>query len=809
MAYPAELASDPPAGRVVAEACRTMPLQVNGALLTDLGRMRTVNEDWCGSLVADEANPGEPSVWVIADGVSRFGTGRDAARLAVEATLGAGWDAPDVDPGRLLVTAVDTANRILWSRAHDPSGAPRPHAATIVAAVVRGETAWIVAAGDCRAYLIRSGSIRQITRDHTVAAEEVRQGRLRPEEVARHPGRNTITRCLGQRSTVQPDLFQEPVQAGDRLVLCSDGITRHISDDEIVKLSTSAEPRTACTRLVELANQRGGSDNITISILELLPSRAEPRALTPRPVLTDVSANRLAVLQEIGQRITASLELSTTLHSVLDSLVEITGAERACIMLRDPTSGLLELATGRNLDATTVANDLTVSRNIVGAVFRDGKPLILGNAAADPRFNSYESVVGQSLRSVICAPLIVRGQSIGVVYVDNSLGAELFTQADLVLVTSFGNMAAAAIENARLHEQLAAQVREVGAMKTAQDRLLRSVSSGIISVDRQGTITTVNQAAAEMLRIVVDGVVGRPLREVLPARFMLALGAPFDGGGVEPGATIQGFEMAGTLPGRGYVHFQHRLSPLRDEGGATIGYVLVLEDHTEREQLERERRRATAEREQIQKIFEHYMPPAVFQELMRQGPERTGISGDRRDLSIMFADIRGFTGLSERFQPEEVVELLNGYLAAATDVVFEHQGTIDKFIGDAIMALFGAPVPIENHALQAVRAAMAMQRRFAETPPRRGQRATFGIGINSGEGIVGTIGAPRLMSYTVIGDVVNVAARLQGEARAGEVLITDDTFRRIANDVETEELGSIYVKGRLAPVTMYKVISAR
>jgi adenylate cyclase len=265
--------------------------------------------------------------------------------------------------------------------------------------------------------------------------------------------------------------------------------------------------------------------------------------------------------------------------------------------------------------------------------------------------------------------------------------------------------------------------------------------------------------------------------------------------------------MAGPLPGRGYVHFEHRLSPLRDESGATIGYVLVLEDHTERDILEQDRRRATAEREKVQKIFENYMPPQVFQELLRRGPEGTGIGGDRRELTIMFADIRGFTGMSERLQPEEVVDLLNSYLAAATDVVFEHKGTIDKFIGDAIMALFGAPVPIQNHALQAVRAAMAMQRRFAETPVRGGQRASFGIGINTGQGIVGTIGAPQLMSYTVIGDVVNVAARLQGEARAGEVLVTEDTYRLIADHVDSEELGSLYVKGRLAPVTMYKVVS--
>ncbi len=808
-----------------------MPLQVQGALLTDLGRTRAVNEDWCGSLLPDdpEATPDEPSVWVIADGVSRFGTGRDAARLAVESVLGAGWDAPDLDPGRLVLTAVSTANRLLWGRAHDAARPAKPHAATVVAAVVRGETAWFASAGDCRAYVLRGGILRQITQDHTVAAEEVRRGQLRPEDIARHPGRNAITRCLGQRATVQPDLFQETIRAGDRIILTSDGITRHVTDDEIVSVAATAEPRDACSQLVALANQRGGSDNITIGVLALtaapaaksavaandtplgaLAARsAPPSAVAPVPSLTDLSAARLAALQEIGQRITGSLELPATLTSVLDSLVEITRAERACIMLRSEDSGLLEFRTGRNLDARGIATDPTISRNIVGSVYRDGKPLMLGDAAADPHFRAYESVAGQLLRSVMCAPLIVRGQSIGVVYVDNSLSAELFTPADLDLVTAFANMAAAAIENARLHDRLEAQVREITAMKTTQDRILRSVASGIIAVDRDGTVTSCNEAAAGMLLTTPEEAAGRALNTLLPARFMLALGAPFEGDGDEPGATIQGFEMAGTFPGRGNVHFEHRLSPLRDEVGGTIGYVLVLEDHTERVNLERDRRRATAEREKVQKIFENYMPPQVFQELLRRGADRTGIGGDRRELTILFADIRGFTGISERLQPEEVVELLNSYLTAATGVIFDHQGTIDKFIGDAIMALFGAPVPIQNHALQAVRAAMAMQRRFAETPVRAGQRASFGIGINTGQGIVGTIGAPQLMSYTVIGDVVNVAARLQGEARAGEVLVTEDTYRLIADHVDSEELGSIYVKGRLAPVTMYKVVAVR
>ena len=788
-----------------------MALTVNGALLTDVGRQRTVNEDWCGSLEPEEHDPtGDgTSVWVVADGVSRFGTGRDAARLSVEAMLAAGWDATGIDVEVMLSSAAATANRILWAKAHEAGPTPKPHAATFVAAVIRGEDAWIASAGDCRAYLIRDGAIRQITQDHTVAAEEVRRGRLRPQDVARHPGRNTITRCLGQRATVQPDLFHERVRAGDRIVLCSDGITRHVSDEQILRMVLSADPRTAAAQLVEQANQRGGSDNITIGVLELVQTRQETRAETLRPSLGDVSASRLAALQSMSQRINASLEVSATLAAVLDSLIELTGAERACIMLRDSVTGHLAFRVGRNLDARDVEGDPAISRHILANVFRDGRPLLIGDAVADPRFQSYESVVVQSLRSVMCAPLIVRGTSIGVLYVDNRLRSQLFTQADLDLVTAFANMAAAAIENARLHERLEAQVREISAMKTTQDRVLRSVSSGIVAVDREGIVAAINRAATEMLATPAERAIGNPLSTILPPRFMLALGALFGDEAGEPGATIQGFEMKGELPGRGYVHLEHRLSPLRDEAGTTVGYVLVLDDHTEQERLERERRQAASERERIEKIFKIYMAPAVFQEVLRQGPEHTGIAGDRRTLTILFADIRGFTGLSERLAPEQVVEILNGYLAAATDVIFEHGGTIDKFIGDAIMALFGAPVPMEHHALHAIRAALAMQRRFAQTPPRAGQRATFGIGINTGQGIVGSIGAPQLMSYTVIGDVVNVAARLQGEARAGEVLITSDTYQLVADDVDAEELGSIYVKGRLSPVTMYKVTALR
>lgn len=798
---------------------KAMSLEVRGAVVTDSGRQRSVNEDWCGSMTPDAGDRDNPaSVWAIADGVSGYGTGRDAARFAVEAVLGSSWRTETAKLEAGLRAAVEAANRDLFQRATGGRDGEKRYATTLVAAVIVGSDAWVVNVGNSRAYLIRSGTIRQVTCDHTWVAEQIAQGRLRPEEAANHPRRNVITRCLGQRATVQVDVSSETLEPDDRLLLCSDGLTRHASDEEIFRIARGGEPEVAARRLISLANERGGTDNVTVGVIELMhatsPQQRAERAVAPSqpaesPSRRVAGVGRIAALQEMSQRINASLELDETLRSVMDSLVEITGAERGFVMLMNEETNRLEFRIGRNLNAAAVDRDPEISRNMVDRVFQECQPLLIGDAVTDPEYRAFESVVIHAIRSVMCAPLMVKGRPIGVAYVDNSLGAELFDQEDLDLVTAFANMAASAIENARLHERLAAHVREIDSMKTAQDRILRSVSSGIISADRDGTITSYNRAAAEMLARPAEEAVGRALSAILPPRFMLALGPPLGGAGVEPGMTIQGFEMEGDLPGRGWVHLRHRLSPLRDESGATIGYVLALDDMTERERLDRARRQAAAEREKIKSVFEHYMAPAVFQELMRQGPDNSGIGGARREMTVLFADIRGFTKLSERLEPEHVVEILNGYLASATDVIFEHQGTIDKFIGDAIMALFGAPVQIENHPLEAVKAALAMQRRFVETPSKQGQRVSFGIGINSGPGVVGTIGAPQLMSYTVIGDVVNVAARLQGQARAGEILITDETYEQVSDQVVAEDLGPMDLKGRRATVNVYKVTGLR
>lgn len=214
------------------------------------------------------------------------------------------------------------------------------------------------------------------------------------------------------------------------------------------------------------------------------------------------------------------------------------------------------------------------------------------------------------------------------------------------------------------------------------------------------------------------------------------------------------------------------------------------------------------ERQRITTLFGRYVSPVVVEEILRSHQAQQ-LGGARRQVTILFADIRGFTALAEKAAPEEVIEWLNQYLDLCTRAVFQQQGTLDKFIGDGVMAIFGAPMPQEDHALRAVRAAMQMQQegvRLAEQLDARfGYTISFGIGIHTGDAIIGNIGAKNRLDYTAVGDTVNLAARLEAHAAPGQVLISQATYDQVQERVETAALGRITVKNRERPVQLYEV----
>ncbi|MHB8127111.1 MAG: CHASE2 domain-containing protein [Desulfitobacteriaceae bacterium] len=214
------------------------------------------------------------------------------------------------------------------------------------------------------------------------------------------------------------------------------------------------------------------------------------------------------------------------------------------------------------------------------------------------------------------------------------------------------------------------------------------------------------------------------------------------------------------------------------------------------------------ERSRVTGIFGRYVSKAVVREIL-SSQEEIKVGGVRKDITLMFVDIRGFTPLSEKMEPEDIINILNEYLDLCSRAVFAFEGTIDKFIGDGVMSIFGAPIEQKDHPERAVRAALQMQResgKLAERLMERyGRSVSFGIGLNSGPAVVGNIGSQERLDYTAIGDTVNLAARLESNAKPGQILISKDTYERIKEKFKVTPLEPIKVKGKEKPVEIYQV----
>lgn len=218
------------------------------------------------------------------------------------------------------------------------------------------------------------------------------------------------------------------------------------------------------------------------------------------------------------------------------------------------------------------------------------------------------------------------------------------------------------------------------------------------------------------------------------------------------------------------------------------------------------------DKEFIKSTFERYVSkPLAEQILAKRGELRLG--GEVREVTVLFSDIRRFTSLAEQLPPEQVVTMLNDYFSLMINVVNQHQGMVDKLMGDSVMALFGAPISLDDDPLRAIRCALDMQRegeRFNLGQEARGLPALpMGIGINTGPVVAGNIGSATKMEYTVIGDEVNVAARMQGVAQPGEVLISENTYRKVAAAVHVSPLEPITFKGKNNVVAVYRVDGLR
>jgi PAS domain S-box-containing protein len=508
--------------------------------------------------------------------------------------------------------------------------------------------------------------------------------------------------------------------------------------------------------------------------------------------------NKLLALADIGRVVNSSLELNEVLRIVMDTIVRLTGAERGFLMLRDEL-GQFSTRIGRNWEQESIPDsELFVSRTVINRVVNEGLPVLTTNAQEDPRFGGQESIIAYHLRSILCVPLKRKDEITGVIYTDNRIRTGLFTETERDLMMAFANQAAVAIENARLFESVRRTLAEVTELKNLMDNVFYSIASGVITADVQDTITLCNRAAEAILGYSHNEMIGQRLDGVLP---------PISSELIRHIATVRqtdqslvGKEYDLILPQRGAVSLSLNLSPLKDATQSTQGVAIVLDDLTEKKRLEARSR-----------LFRRMVSPKVIDQVELMPTDQLQLGGMRVDITTLFADVRGFTSFSESVDPVQLVSVLNCYLAAAADAIHAEEGTIDKFLGDGVMAWFNAPILQPDHTLRAIRAALgirdAIRNVHCTLPPQF--HLGFGVGIHYGEVVLGLIGTEQKMEYTAIGDSVNTAKRIQENAGAGQILISAEAYANVAGLVEVRLVEPVHAKGKSQPVEVYEVLGLK
>jgi len=527
----------------------------------------------------------------------------------------------------------------------------------------------------------------------------------------------------------------------------------------------------------------------------------ERQALNSSIISLKQQSSEQETLYEIARTLNSTLEFDEVLRLVMDRMIEFVDAERGFLMLVNPETNELEFTIARDKEAQTIdENAFKISRSTVKRVISKQEPLLSDDAQLDDVLKGHESIMAYGIRSVLCAPLVVRNHCIGAVYVDSRVNANLFGPKHRDLLLAFCNQAAIAIDNARLFADLNKAIQKVREDKQYMDNIFSSIANGVITTDSSGFITTFNDAAGIILNLNPEMAIGKHYQTVFNSRPKVGLVELLYNADThhEHGTTVPN-SVDCEIPGReGLINLNLYVTSLRDTEGAHIGMALVIDDRTDL-------KRSEARVKQIRRIFEQYVHPNVVQQLIRD-PMALNLGGETREISVVFADIRGYTRLSESIAPEKVMNLLNNYLEIMVKEVWDEEGTLTAFMGDALMAIFNAPLSQEDHAIRAIRAAWKMRMavlNYQRSQPQ-GLLISFGFGVNTDQATIGNIGSQgRIQNYTAIGDAVNVAARLQSNASDNNILLNHSTLQKVRPYVRVAQMAPLYVKNKSAPLDVW------
>jgi adenylate cyclase len=483
--------------------------------------------------------------------------------------------------------------------------------------------------------------------------------------------------------------------------------------------------------------------------------------------------------------VTSNLDLDSLLQRVMQEATRMLMADRATLFLNDEKTSELfsRVAMGDAIGEIRLPNHV----GIAGHVFTSGESVNIPHAYADLRFNpSFDKQTGYFTRSILCVPVANQdGKRIGVTQVLNKKGGP-FSAEDESRLKAFTAQVSIALENAQLFD-------DVQSIKNYNESMLESMSNGVVTLDEDSKIVTCNAAGYSIFKCRPTDVLESPAEDFFVdgnAWIMEKIERVAETHEIE--VTMDAEMVVDDEP----VSVNFSVLPLVSGDDKKLGTMIMIED------ISSEKR--------IKSTMSRYMDPSIAEQLLGAGEDILG--GRSVEATVLFSDIRGFTPLTEELGAEGTVTLLNEYFTIMVECIQNEEGMLDKFIGDAIMAAFGMPIPHDDDPDRGVRAAISMISDLRVWNTKRADEGKLpvdmGIGLNTDTVVSGNIGSPKRMDYTMIGDGVNLAARLESACKqyAARILISENTFKQLRGTYRTRHIDHVVVKGKTEPAGVIEVL---
>ena len=487
--------------------------------------------------------------------------------------------------------------------------------------------------------------------------------------------------------------------------------------------------------------------------------------------------------QELISEVSSEINLSKFVEKMFKVINNLLDCERSTLFINDEKTNELyvEVGTGLNNKEIRFPNHL----GIAGHVFTTGEIYDTPHPYADLKFNANaDKNTGFFTRNMIVVPLKnKKGKIFGVCQALNKRGGH-FTDYDITRLVAFTSQICIGIENATLFEN-------IQSLMNYNENMLNSMTNGVITINEEGKVEKCNPACLELMNIENENeLINMKIQDVLKRKnkwlsdklnkvdkdeYLSDVELEFNGEKISVNLTIM---------------------PLSGKEGESLGAILMIED--------------VSSEKRMKSTMSRYMDADLAEKLMGSGEGALG--GSESEGTVFFSDIRSFTTLSEELGVKGTVEMLNEYFSIMVECIQNEEGMLDKFIGDAIMAVFGAPISHDDDPDRGVRAAIQMMLELKKLNKKRMNNGLLpidhGMGLNTGQIVSGNIGSEKRMDYTVIGDAVNLAARVESSCKkyGAHILISEPTFKSLKATYRTRQVDKLIVKGKTVPVGIYEVL---